>query len=975
VAPLPDGQQPANVTKKVLVEHLVALTGKPKWKATVMTKAQLVRLFDYPVDEAAAAIDAAGTAHTLKYKKTAVSPTVQPPEPTEPQKPTAAKNAPTAAKPEPAAAKPSLTLGPPPVARNDALAELNKAANKNGALSIKKWFTSIPLEGSAAEKYTNVWLDGGELNLLLSSHTEMVSLSKKMRIAQAYVKQIGVQFYIERLAAGKPIPPVTAVREKNGELTIVDGHHRLVAAQLLGYDQIPIQIIDEDALANPPSPDLASIVEYAQTTKQMPPQPHNPKMPLGYTLKKFHKKKIEKWIKPAPFNSDLVTKYNQMKSKAGPDALDEITFYHPRVSSTKFRLAAGVKVKDADVEAAIKKIFDGLSPEDLPVTVSDGNDYLVVDNAAMAVAFRVLAQLGDHFPVRVAAVGQLPKDITPANLASKLTSLKNTAVSPGTPEQKKTAVSPTPAVDPAAEAYKTVAAWHTAGHADPLRLSIDELKLAYAYAKVQQNGGMMTIIRDAIVAAEAVPAVELVKGGHADIVSTEDLKKALAWLESVGPAGAALKAYVEGVLKERAAAEAPPPDPNLDAWEKVVGGTGPLTAEDAKRALAYMRAHNLDILPADQVTELQQLANTNVIQFPPGLSYGERAAWLVSKSNMGIEAILMLSPDELSALQGMPWDEADFKIIDNFWDIHHQSASVVQTVGKELEPLDIYEITDYLVDNHSLDTIKKLVAAAAVGENPNLNAIRGELIEALKVKADAETAAPVSPPSFPKPPKSMTKSELVDTLVGMYGLPGWKLNLIPASQLKTLATQSAEVITKAADDAAAQHAAKYKKPAKTAKTAKPDVGAPTPPDTAAAEQAWQKYQSTGVTSMTSDEILAAGEYAKNQGKPKAVIDFLHTAYQHAIGDPIVLPLSDASQYTKAELVKEINKAFGLPIYKLNTLKKDVLVTAVGKPVSELYKALGLPYQPTPKQPQSSQQPSQQQAKKDDPQQQPPPLIN
>lgn len=67
--PPPGSTPPAGLTKKALVEHLTKVRGVAKWKLSVASKEQVAALFDLPYDEALAAIDAFGAAHTAKYAK------------------------------------------------------------------------------------------------------------------------------------------------------------------------------------------------------------------------------------------------------------------------------------------------------------------------------------------------------------------------------------------------------------------------------------------------------------------------------------------------------------------------------------------------------------------------------------------------------------------------------------------------------------------------------------------------------------------------------------------------------------------------------------------------------------------------------------------------------------------------------------------------------------------------------------------
>ncbi|MCB8942557.1 MAG: NUDIX domain-containing protein [Ardenticatenaceae bacterium] len=74
--PPPPGDLAA-LTKKALVDHLAQIRGIAKWKLSVMTKEQVAALFEMSEEEAMAAIEAGGAAHTAKYagkKQTAVPP-------------------------------------------------------------------------------------------------------------------------------------------------------------------------------------------------------------------------------------------------------------------------------------------------------------------------------------------------------------------------------------------------------------------------------------------------------------------------------------------------------------------------------------------------------------------------------------------------------------------------------------------------------------------------------------------------------------------------------------------------------------------------------------------------------------------------------------------------------------------------------------------------------------------------------------
>lgn len=64
-----NGRSPANHTKKELVAYLTGGGAIPPWKLNVMTRDEIVALFDLPEADALAAIDAAGIAHSRKHRK------------------------------------------------------------------------------------------------------------------------------------------------------------------------------------------------------------------------------------------------------------------------------------------------------------------------------------------------------------------------------------------------------------------------------------------------------------------------------------------------------------------------------------------------------------------------------------------------------------------------------------------------------------------------------------------------------------------------------------------------------------------------------------------------------------------------------------------------------------------------------------------------------------------------------------------
>lgn len=500
--------------------------------------------------------------------------------------------------------------------------------------------------------------------------------------------------------------------------------------------------------------------------------------------------------------------------------------------------------------------------------------------------------------------------------------------------KKGTAVSPPPAkVDPAGDAYRTVAAWHTAGHADPLRLSIEELKLAYAYAKTQANAGMLAIVRDAIVAAEALPIVEQVKAGHGDKLSLTELQQAAEWLRQVGPAGTKLKGLVNGLI----AAKQPDPQPTAGerAFEKLVSGAGwkYLPPAEAKQALAYMRANNLNVFTPDEMQELINLANAEAIRIPPGLSYEEKLGWLSVEGMIDLPQVYFLTPEQVRQVDGLTWSQLDYLVTEA---VDRADAYQGQMTVKAIESWQLagLKLVHKLTATYNAATLRKALTYAQAEKQ---TAVVDAIIEAMAQLAGTDTA--VAAPSFPSPPEQMTKKDLVAALVAMHGVAKWKLGLIPAKELQQLATKSARTIATAADQAAADHAAKYKKgsPPPVKQTA---VKQPTPGETA-----WQQYQASGAAAMTPDGLQAAITHAQRAGVAQAVVDQMQTEYQTAVGDPFLLPDIDATWMTKKNLVAAVKDASGLPIYKLNTLKKAELQALIGQPVSQAYAALGIAFQP------------------------------
>jgi hypothetical protein len=54
----------------------------------------------------------------------------------------------------------------------------------------------------------------------------------------------------EKMHAGEELPPVIAERSPSGKLTVLDGHHRIEAADRLGFDHVPVRIVEAES--NPP---------------------------------------------------------------------------------------------------------------------------------------------------------------------------------------------------------------------------------------------------------------------------------------------------------------------------------------------------------------------------------------------------------------------------------------------------------------------------------------------------------------------------------------------------------------------------------------------------------------------------------------------------------------------------------------------------------------------------------------------------
>lgn len=66
-----------------------------------------------------------------------------------------------------------------------------------------------------------------------------------------------VEKLMDAMRAGKELPPVTAIRSPRGELRVLDGHHRVVAAKRLGYDSVPVRelVARKKPEAKPPKPE------------------------------------------------------------------------------------------------------------------------------------------------------------------------------------------------------------------------------------------------------------------------------------------------------------------------------------------------------------------------------------------------------------------------------------------------------------------------------------------------------------------------------------------------------------------------------------------------------------------------------------------------------------------------------------------------------------------------------------------------
>lgn len=64
-----DGRSPSDLTKKELVAHLHASCDIPNGKLNVMTREAILALFALPLDEALAAVDAAGREHGRKHRQ------------------------------------------------------------------------------------------------------------------------------------------------------------------------------------------------------------------------------------------------------------------------------------------------------------------------------------------------------------------------------------------------------------------------------------------------------------------------------------------------------------------------------------------------------------------------------------------------------------------------------------------------------------------------------------------------------------------------------------------------------------------------------------------------------------------------------------------------------------------------------------------------------------------------------------------
>ena len=95
----------------------------------------------------------------------------------------------------------------------------------------------LDLYGDGTKFNPSIWIDGNSYDIT------------KLRKTQPYVYPENVSAIYDFIAQNGPnsIPPIP-VRVYNGQVLIVDGHHRLEAFYMLGYDRVPIKYLHSSQL-------------------------------------------------------------------------------------------------------------------------------------------------------------------------------------------------------------------------------------------------------------------------------------------------------------------------------------------------------------------------------------------------------------------------------------------------------------------------------------------------------------------------------------------------------------------------------------------------------------------------------------------------------------------------------------------------------------------------------------------------------
>lgn len=81
-----------------------------------------------------------------------------------------------------------------------------------------------------------------ELGPVEALPVESLRLTQLERFRQG-VDEERVAALMGEMVKGRPLPPVTAMRSPSGELVVLDGHHRVVAAKELGFPNVPVRMV------------------------------------------------------------------------------------------------------------------------------------------------------------------------------------------------------------------------------------------------------------------------------------------------------------------------------------------------------------------------------------------------------------------------------------------------------------------------------------------------------------------------------------------------------------------------------------------------------------------------------------------------------------------------------------------------------------------------------------------------------------